>query len=200
MGGDIGDLNNPENSNAQSIDFFAFELFGKMMPNCKRLLELYMPLHNSMGEANIDTPLRICAFCAQICWESDSLNHWEEQGSDEYFSRYDPPNHVAVILGNVNKGDGLLYKGRSPIQCTGRDLYTRCSRAIGVDLVNHPEKALEVDIGFKITTWYWTMKGLNAWADQDNIDHITLLINGGMSAASERKALYMKNKQLMGLI
>ncbi|UAK58735.1 hypothetical protein KZ781_12625 [Mycolicibacterium smegmatis] len=41
-------------------------------------------------------------------------------------------------LGNTQPGDGTRYKGRGPIQVTGRHNYTQMSEDLGVDFVNHP--------------------------------------------------------------
>lgn len=44
-------------------------------------------------------------------------------------------------LGNTVPGDGRRFKGRGFVQITGRYNYTNWGRKLGIDLVNHPEKA-----------------------------------------------------------
>ena len=55
-------------------------------------------------EYEIDTPLRVAAFLAQLAHESGSFIYKEEIASGaNYEHRAD--------LGNINKGDGKRYKG-----------------------------------------------------------------------------------------
>ncbi|HEX8735125.1 MAG TPA: hypothetical protein VF721_07390 [Pyrinomonadaceae bacterium] len=69
-----------------------------------------------------------------------------EYGPDSYFKKYDGRKD----LGNTEPGDGLRFKGRGFVQITGRKNYTNFSKILGVDLVNKPELALELDNCVKI--------------------------------------------------
>lgn len=53
-------------------------------------------------------------------------------------------------LGNTSPGDGAKYPGRGYPQLTGKTNYLKAGTALGVDLVNHPERALEPDIAAQI--------------------------------------------------
>lgn len=46
--------------------------------------------------------------------------------------------------------DGWTFRGRGDANITGRDNYTRYSQIFGVDLVNHPDRALDDEISAKI--------------------------------------------------
>jgi hypothetical protein len=46
-------------------------------------------------------------------------------------------------LGNNQPGDGFTFRGRGYVQITGRDRYDAWSKALGVDLVNNPDLALD---------------------------------------------------------
>ena len=62
-----------------------------------------------------------------------------ERGPDSYFERYEGRED----LGNVQPGDGLRFKGRGYVQITGRDNYQKYGKILNLDLVNHPDLALD---------------------------------------------------------
>jgi putative chitinase len=51
--------------------------------------------------------------------------------------------------GNIASGDGWRYRGHGLVQLTGKDNFRRFGQRIGVDLVAHPEKALDLGIAAK---------------------------------------------------
>jgi putative chitinase len=53
-------------------------------------------------------------------------------------------------LGNDGPDDGWMYRGRGLAQITGKDLYRRLSKLVGIDLVANPDAALEVTTAAKI--------------------------------------------------
>lgn len=162
-------------------------LVQQIMPALPALqLQEYLPtLAKAMLWAAIDRPLREAAFLAQIAHESCELTHWEEGSSGIAYEG----NRK---LGNSQPGDGIRFKGRGPIQITGRDNYTRCGQALGLDLVAHPELLLEAGPGFKSAAWYWRTHGCNALADMQAFDAITRRINGGLNGKRQRDAYYRK--------
>lgn len=142
---------------------------------------LAAPLQAAMAEFGINTPLRAAHFLAQVAHESDSFCTLEEYASGAaYEERAD--------LGNVEPGDGRRFKGRGPIQLTGRDNYQRFGRTLGVDLVGDPEWAADPAMGARIAALYWHVKGLNAVADRNDARAITRKINGGYNGLQERLA------------
>jgi predicted chitinase len=148
-------------------------------------------LNRAMKEFGIDTPARASAFLAQVAHESGELKYFEELASGHaYEGRRD--------LGNTQPGDGERYKGRGPIQLTGRANYERASKALGVDLVNHPELDARPDIGFRIAGWFWQTKGLNQLADKGEFNEITRRVNGGFNGAASRNGYYAKAQAALG--
>lgn len=74
-----------------------------------------------------------------------------EYGDNDYFNRrYGPRTKVGKTLGNTQDGDGEKYRGRGFVQITGRANYKKFGDVIEVDLISHPEFALELDIALKI--------------------------------------------------
>jgi Predicted chitinase len=135
----------------------------------------------------MQSALRLAHFLAQLIHESGSFRYMEEIASGQaYEGRKD--------LGNVNPGDGKLFKGRGPIQITGRANYRRYGKKIGIDIERHPEIAALPSIGLHLALEYWKANGLNTLADADNVLGITKLINGGTNGLADRKAHLAKVK------
>lgn len=102
-------------------------------------------------------------------------------------------------LGNDKLGDGYKYRGRGIFQLTGKSAYAEYGKRLGIDLVGNPSLASDPLISVQIAALYWTDKGLNAWADRDNILAVSRGINGGSATRniqpngmSHRKSWYAK--------
>lgn len=146
----------------------------------------------------IVTPQRLCHFLAQAAHETAGFKTLNEYGAAAYFdSRYGPQTRVGRKLGNTQAGDGNRFHGRGIFQCTGRTNYAYYGSKIGVDLIAKPISATDPTNSLKIALEYWKAKGLNAFADRDDIVGITEKINGGHNGLAERKAYLAKAKQVL---
>ncbi len=138
----------------------------------------------------MEKELRLAHFMAQLVHESGGFRYMEEIASGSaYEGRAD--------LGNVKPGDGVRYKGRGPIQCTGRANYRKYGRLIGIDLENHPEIAAVPSIGLHVGLEFWRDHKLNSLADADDILTITKRINGGKNGLDDRKMHLARIKGLL---
>jgi predicted chitinase len=90
-------------------------------------------------------------------------------------------------LGNTQPGDGWKYHGRGFTQLTGRDNYAHYGKALGLDLINHPDLAAEPANAAKIATQYWKERVV-ALGHQHDVTHATKDVNGRYTALAERKA------------
>lgn len=156
-----------------------------------RFSVVYPALRDALVESCIAaSPDREASFLAQLFHESGGLRYFEEIASGSaYEGRRD--------LGNVKRGDGRRYKGRGPIQLTGRANYRYFGEILGVDLEGNPERAADPDVGFRIAALYWTDRNLSSVADtaSDGRDaaerafvQITRAINGGTNGIDDRRA------------
>lgn len=92
--------------------------------------------------------------------------------------------------GPAESGEGFLYIGRGIKQLTGKDNYTRCGAALGVDLVGNPDLLLEPIYAARSAGWFWKVNNLSNFADVGDIKGMTKVINGGYIGLDARQALY----------
>lgn len=154
--------------------------------------KLYPHLLLTMLEYGVDSPLRQAHFIAQVAHESGSFNYLEELASGEDYEGRDD-------LGNTEPGDGVRFKGRGLIQITGRNNYRDCGTDLGVDLINHPPRLADSDLACLSAGWFWSTNDLNSLADNDDVEGVTLRINGGYNGLDERKDFLAAAKQVLGL-
>lgn len=177
-----------------------------MAPHGK-LAVIVDPLQAAAREFLVDAnPLREAHFLAQLAEESGQFQYLRELASGEaYEGRED--------LGNTEPGDGVTFKGWGWMQTTGRkntllvsmDLFGDARLVTTPALINPPAYVLAA----RAAGHFWT-KGagenlsarakahgipvgvnLNDLADQDDIEGITLAVNGGLNGLSLRTA-YLK--------
>lgn len=144
----------------------------------------FVPLLDvAMREFGITTPARSRMFLAQLAHESDHLTAFEERasGADYEGNR---------ALGNTQPGDGVRFKGRGPIQLTGRWNYTHYGKLLGVDLVKRPQLAAQPRYGFRLAAAYFEDRGCNRAADRGDFRECTRLINAALLQYDRRVALY----------
>lgn len=92
--------------------------------------------------------------------------------------------------GPAESGEGFLYIGRGIKQLTGKDNYTRCGAALGIDLVGNPDLLLEPIYAARSAGWFWKVNNLSKFADANDIKGMTKVINGGYIGLEARQALY----------
>jgi putative chitinase len=163
------------------------------LPTAKR--EALLPfLQLALTEFFIDSAARHAAFLAQLAHESGQLRFMQELwGPTAAQQRYEPPSTLAAALGNTESGDGERFRGRGPIQITGRANYRRYGGLLSVDLESHPQLAARHELAFRIAGLFWNQNGLNELADEASpaaFKKITRRINGGFNGLADRERLY----------
>lgn len=89
--------------------------------------------------------------------------------------------------GGENSGDGWRYRGRGPIQITGRANYVRAGQSLGLPLIEQPEIVVDPDVGARAAAWYWTDRKIGPLADANDIEAVTRKINGGTHGLDDRR-------------
>ena len=178
-------------------------------------------LEDAMAEFDIASPVRAAAFLAQLAHESSELTRLAEnlnysvEGLLKTFGKYFSPtlalsyareperiaNRVyanRMENGDEASGDGWKYRGRGPIQLTGRENYRKAGAALGADLVANPDSVIAPLVGSRVACWFWSNRKLNALADVGDFLQITKRINGGVNGLAEREAYWRRAKQALG--
>lgn len=171
-----------------------------MLTKYKSLLEKY----------KVNTQLRRSHFFAQLKHESDltpiseNLNYSAERLLKifpKYFKTLEiakqyarKPEKIANRVyanrmgnGDEASGDGWKFRGRGFIQITGKDNYTKLSKATKIDYLNNPDLLLNEADSMISALWYWNTNNLNKYADLDDLGTITKKINGGFNGLDDRK-------------
>lgn len=195
------------------------DILKQICPYAKKenLLSYIGSFDTILPKYDINTPIRVRHFIAQVAHESSSFNKnlenlnyspkgllktfpklFNEEEAEKYcFKPQSIANRVyANRYGNGNEasGDGWKYRGRGLIMITFHDNYKQLGLGIGKDLITHPE-LLEVPyLSLESACFYWKSRGLNELADKDLTVNITRKINAACLGINERTAFYNKAK------
>ena len=179
----------------------------------------YTPLIDMFARYNINTTQRQASFIGQCQHESNNFRtleenlHYSADGLMRTWPSRFPSADVAEQfannpekiankvysgrLGNTEEGDGWAFHGRGIIQLTGRDLYTACGAALGVDFIGNPELLVQPKYAALSAGWFWGKRGLNSLADSNNIEEMTKRINGGVLGLEDRISKIKTAKQIL---
>ena len=173
----------------------------------------------------VNTRLRIAHFMAQVCHESDgfrimleNLNYtnphrlvviWPKRfPNDEFAKGYiNNPQKLGNFVyanrmgnGNAESGDGFRFRGRGPMQTTGRESYTLISKKMFGDnrLVDNPDLLAQTANGLHAAFIEWKDIDGNKLADLDEVKTITKRINGGLTGFEDRKLRLADWKHALG--
>jgi putative chitinase len=188
--------------------------FKHLFPNAQDPDGWAEAMNNVFPTYDINTPQRVAAFLAQCGHESGGWTVFEEnlnysaQGLCKVFPKYFPnmdiatqyqkqPEKIANRIyssrmgnGDESSGDGYKYRGRGPIQLTGRSNYTQFAKDMFDDwqnVVDNPDwVTADRDFALMSAIWFWNKNGLNVQADNGDIKLMTKKINGGYIGLDDR--------------
>jgi putative chitinase len=188
------------------------EQFTHMFPKNKNAQAWTAALVEVLPTYQIDTPERIASFLAQCGHESagftvlqENLNYSAE-GLNKIFHKYFPtlesaqpyarkPEMIANRVyasrmgnGDEHSGEGYKFRGRGPIQLTGKDNYAACSDFLFQDdtLLQNPDMLLDPEYALHSACWFWWKNDLNTYADNADLVTMTKRINGGTIGLDDR--------------
>lgn len=194
----------------------------QILPNAGRRVGVFIgPLMTATTEFDITTTLREAAFIAHVGVESNQLQavsenlNYSAEGLMRTFPRYFTSSQAAVYARNPEKianrvyanrmgngpeesGEGWRYRGAGLIQLTGKNNQCAAADYFGIDhnaigdWLRTPEGAA------RSAGWFWSVNGLNEFADAQDMRAITRRINGGFNGLEERMALYENAIAVLG--
>lgn len=167
----------------------------------------------------ITTPLRLQHFFPQIAHESGGFTITEEnlRYSAKRLRQVWPKrfpteattapyvNNPLALANHVYGGrmgnqrgtdDGYNFRGRGLIQNTGRDGYRQVGKIAGIPLEENPALANDPRYLLEVACAFWQWKGLNAYADRDDVAGATRVINGGLNGLADRKLWLAKARAI----
>ena len=138
---------------------------------------------------------------------SENLNY-SDKGLNGIFKKYFPtiastagyarkPEKIANKVyanrmgnGPESSGDGWKFRGRGPVQLTGKSNYTQFAQDIGrPDVLTNPD-IVATELAFESALWFFNKNGLFAIADKGVTDavigQITRRVNGGTHGLDDR--------------
>ena len=138
---------------------------------------------------------------------SENLNY-SDKGLNGIFKKYFPtiastagyarkPEKIANKVyanrmgnGPESSGDGYKFRGRGPIQLTGKDNYTAFAKDVKrPDVLTNPD-IVATELAFESALWFFNKNGLFAIADKGVTDavigQITRRVNGGTHGLDDR--------------
>jgi putative chitinase len=193
----------------------------EIFPRNRHLKRWMHPLADTLRDFQIDTPLRIAHFFAQIAEESEELMwveeklHYSPQRLVQVWPKHFPDINAAVryarnpekLANRVYAGrngngieasqDGWRFRGRGLIQISGRANYAMIGEVLKENLLNTPDMLLQPKWAALSAGAFWKRNGLNELADKDDVVAVTKKVNGGTHGLEERKAYLIKAKEVL---
>ena len=212
-----------------SFEFdFTEEHLAKIIPGNKNVSQWYNALVDVMPKYGITTERRVAHFLSQCAHESANFKRLEEnlnysaKALRAVFGRYfgNPPkrnadeyhrkpemiaNYVYMDefrkykMGNVNEGDGWLFRGRGLKQLTGRDNYTKFGNSVNMTAEEAAEYVATEKGAVESACWFWDTNNLNSIADTDDVKRMTKKINGGSIGLEDRQNRYLNAMKVLGM-
>ena len=187
-----------------------------------KLLVTGSPHEKFLTKAAVDAGIKgteLAQFLAQCAHETMDFKHLKEIGGSLDFKKYEPKfvkdkktkkiildpktkkpknfNPKADTLGNTHPGDGEKYKGRGYIQLTGKYNYDKAGKALGLDLVKHPELVEKPEVAAKVAVWFWQNRVQPKVDNFNNTAQATKPINKGLHGLENRKEKFGDFKTAM---
>jgi putative chitinase len=160
-------------------------LFGKYQVNTSLRIAYFMGTRES--ENGTGKPVRESCYYTTIEKLRKTFKTPFKGKTDAFVSRYlknseKCANYVYANRegnGNEASGDGYKYRGGGDFQQTFRNGYTKLAKSTGIPFDKNPDLILEEANSLISALEYWKNNDLNKYADADNLDAVSDIVNIG---------------------
>lgn len=94
-------------------------------------------------------------------------------------------------LGNERDGvsddDGWDFRGSGVFQTTGYDNFLEVERETGIPFTKEPDKLRQMPYALHAAAIFWQNRNLNAYAERNDVEGSTRVINGGQHGLADRR-------------
>jgi putative chitinase len=98
-------------------------------------------------------------------------------------------------MGNTEPGDGWMYRGRTPIQLTGKDNYVHVGDLMGQDLVTSPELLEQPRFALEACIHWWEDRIPDSMIG--DVAKVSTRVNGGLIGLADRERLTEEAKEAL---
>lgn len=194
-------------------------------------MELHQKYKTLLDSYHINTPLRLAYFLGTMDAESglkpieEDFRRYTSKRLSEVFPKYFPNMEIAnfyvkspaliparVYANRMGNGDeksmeGHKFRGRGFVQTTGKNNYLVLSKDTRIDFITNPDLLLQEANAMIAAAHFWNKNKLNTYADKDDLDAISDLVNighhtekeGDANGYAHRKECLKKWKQKLGI-
>jgi len=204
------------------------EQFSAMIPKNREPEAWFDAAVPMFEKYEINTTNRIAGFMAQCAHESadftrlvENLNY-SEKALNSVFGRYfgkgkrnakdyarnqekianyvyqDEFRSKRGALGNINPGDGWLFRGRGIKQLTGRNNYAAFGKSVNMSAEEAAEYVETPKGAMESACWFWATNNLEKWADAGDNLGLTKKINGGTIGLDDRNRRWEEALAILG--
>lgn len=193
------------------------EQFKTIFPKCKEPQTWFTAITEVLPQFGITTQNQVACFLAQCGHESGEFNtivenlNYRAERLLVVFPKYFNATTASIYAGNPEKiankiyanrmgngneasGDGWKFRGKSIIQCTGKENHMEFAKYKGMTVDAVCDYMVTVHGAVEYACFFWKTRGLN---DVTDFKVMTKKINGGLNGYDDRKAYLDKINRVL---
>lgn len=192
-----------------------------ILPLNKNYAQWLNPLNTGFTRMNITTPGAVAMFMAQCSHESNQFKvlsenlNYSADGLMKIFPKYfktiqvasqyaRQPEKIANIVyanrmgnGPESSGDGWRYRGKSILQCTGKNNHAAFAVFKKMTVNDICAYLLTVEGSVEFALYFWETNKLTKLVELKDVPTATKIINGGTIGLEHRTSEYIRIRKIL---